>query len=479
MRTLLPLFWTSLATLSMGCSMSRFAYTECDTNQQCRDAFGWGHVCNNQSLCAQVKPEPRCETYPTDLLQRQGEFPDAVILGIQFDDSAFRAEMQAAELAILQAMANDGLGGTPYGLVQCTNEENSVYDGLTQDEANLSVSEFLADEVGVVGIIGPATSSRVNPAFLAVEKYGTLMISPSATSPALTPLDGLSSSYDSPGLLWRTVPPDDLQGSVLAEYLIEQDIQTVAIIYEEGEYGGPLSSVFMEEFSGGGRQVMPLAYQPSSSQSLRSAFDRVQAQDAVVFVSGTKTDTISFLEEVVDGTFGEKPIFLADGGQDVEIFEAVSGIEERLGQIAGSAPTRERTDGYESFAAEYTSKYGESPDQTPYTARSYDAAWLLIMGTAWSQHQESLDGAINGLGAARGLRMISDPNGPEIRTGPSDWNLLQAQFEQGNRVNVQGASGPLDFDPETGETTSAIDIWAIVANGNGDLSVSTVKTYDP
>jgi len=185
------------------------------------------------------------------------------------------------------------------------------------------------------------------------------------------------------------------------------------------------------------------------------------------------------LEEVVDGTFGEKPIFLADGGQDVEIFEAVSGIEERLGQIAGSAPTRERTDGYESFAAEYTSKYGESPDQTPYTARSYDAAWLLIMGTAWSQHQESLDGAINGLGAARGLRMISDPNGPEIRTGPSDWNLLQAQFEQGNRVNVQGASGPLDFDPETGETTSAIDIWAIVANGNGDLSVSTVKTYDP
>jgi branched-chain amino acid transport system substrate-binding protein len=478
MRSPLHIFWMSLSMLSMGCSMSRFAYTECDTNQQCRDAFGWGHVCNNQFLCAQVKPELRCDTYPTDLLQRQDAFQDAVIVGIQFDESTFRAEKQAAELAILQAMANDGLGGSPYGLVQCTSEENAVYDGLTQDEANLAVSEYLADEIGVVGMIGPATSPQVNTAYLHVEKYGTVMISPSATSPALTPIDGLSSSYDSPGLLWRTVPPDDLQGAVLATYLIEKDIQTVAAIYEEGEYGGPLSSVFMDEFSGSGGQVKPLAYQSDSSQSLQDAFDRVAAQDAVLFVSSTKPDTISFLEEVVDGTFDDKPIFLADGGQDLAIFDAVDGIESRLEQIVGSAPASEG-DGYESFAAEYTSKYGEDPKQTPYTGRAYDAAWLLIYGTAWSRHQESMDGAITGLGVARGLRMISDPNGPEIRTGRSDWNLLQAQFEQGNTVNVQGASGPLDFDSETGETTSPIDIWTIVVNGNGDLVVSILKTYDP
>jgi branched-chain amino acid transport system substrate-binding protein len=464
--------------LSVGCTMSRFAYTECDSNQQCRDAFGWGHVCNNQFLCAPVKPELRCDTYPTDLLQRQNAFQDAVIVGIQFDESTFRAEKQAAELAVLQAMANDGLGGVPYGLVQCTSEENAVYDGLTQAEANLTVSEYLADEIGVVGMIGPATSPQVNAAYLQVEKYGTVMISPSATSPALTPIDGLSSSYDSPGLLWRTVPPDDLQGAVLAKYLAEKDIQTVAAIYEEGEYGGPLSSVFMDEFSGSGGQVKPLAYQSDSSQSLQDAFDRVAAQDAVLFVSSTKPDTISFLEEVVDGTFDDKPIFLADGGQDLAIFDAVDGIEDRLDQIEGSAPSSEG-DGYESFAAEYTSKYGEDPKQTPYTGRAYDAAWLLIYGTAWSRHQESMNGAITGLGVARGLRMISDPNGPEIRTGPSDWNLLQAQFERGNTVNVQGASGPLDFDSETGETTSPIDIWTIVDNGNGDLVVSILKTYDP
>jgi len=458
--------------------MSRFAYTECDTNQQCRDAFGWGYVCNAQRLCAQVKPEPRCDTEPPNLLQRQDAFRDAVILGIQFDESAFRAEMQAAELAVLQVMDRGGLGGIPYGLVQCTNEASSLYDGRTQEEANLYVSDYLADQIGVVGIIGPATSARVNPAFQHVEQFGTIMISPSATSPALTALDGLTSDYDNPGLLWRTVPPDDLQGFILAQYVRDQGIQTVAVIYEDGEYGGPLTTVFKKEFTGSGRNVVLLSYEANSAQSLRDAIGRVDAQDAVLFVSGTKTDTISFLEEVVDGTFDDKPIFLADGGQDVEIFEAVSGIEARLGQIAGSAPTSVPTDVYDNFSAAYTSKYGESPDQTPYTGRAYDAAWLLIFGTAWSWHQESL-GDITGLGVARGLTRISEPSATVITIGPDSWIELQAEFEQGNRVNVEGASGPLDFDPDTGETTSAIDIWAMVIDENGDIVISTLKTYDP
>ena len=458
--------------------MTRFAYTSCDTNQQCRDAFGWGHVCNEQALCAEVKPEPRCETYPTDLIQRHSDFRDAIVLGINFDKSAFRAEMQAAELAVLQVMANDGLDGIPYGLIQCTNEENSAYDGMTQDEANLAVSEYLANEIGVVGIVGPATSSRVNSAYVQVEPFGTMVITPSATSPALTDLDGVSSSYDSPGLLWRTVPPDDLQGEVLAQYLRDQEISKVAAIYEEGEYGTALINVFNESFSGGGGTTVLLPYAANNSEEFRAAINGVGGQEAVIFVSSTKDDTVSFLEEVVDDSFGEKRIFLADGGQDVEVFEAVTGIENRLDQISGSAPASEQTVVFESFAAEYTSKYGESADQTPYMGRAYDAAWLLIYGTAWSHYQESLEGQINGLGAARGLRMISDPNGAAVDIGPTQWNSLRAQFELGNRVNVRGASGPLDFDPETGETVSAIDIWAM-DDSSGRLQVSILQTYEP
>jgi len=400
-------------------------------------------------------------------------------LGIQFDKSAFRAEMQAAELAVLQVMANDGLDGTRYGLIQCTNEENPAYDSMTQDEANLAMSVYLADEIGVVGMVGPATSSRVNSAYLAIEPFGTLLISPSATSPALTDLDGVDSTYDSPGLLWRTVPPDDLQGEVLAQHMWNQDISRVAAVYENGEYGGALIRVFMEAFEALGGSTVPLPFAPNNSDEFRAAIADVGAQDAILFVSSNKADTTRFLEEVVNNEFENRPVFLSDGGQDVELFDDVAGIEARLEQISGTAPSSEQTVVDEGFAAEYSSKYGEPADQTPYTGRAYDAAWLLIYGTAWSHYQESLQGGISGLGAARGLRMISDPNAPEIDVGPTQWNSLRAQFELGNRVNVRGASGALDFDPENGETSSAIDIWQMAEDDSGRLYVPILDTYQP
>ena len=35
---MVPLAFTS-------CSFTKFAFTKCDMNQECRDAFGWGYVC--------------------------------------------------------------------------------------------------------------------------------------------------------------------------------------------------------------------------------------------------------------------------------------------------------------------------------------------------------------------------------------------------------------------------------------------------
>jgi branched-chain amino acid transport system substrate-binding protein len=460
--------------LGMSCSMSTYPWSTCTTNQQCRDAFGWGNVCNltepNKGLCSGVKAQARCDTYPHDLIQRRADFQDHIIVGIQFDKSAFNAEMQAARLAVTEVERSDGLDGIRYGLVECTNEESPLYDDLTQDEANVAVSEYLANQVGVVGIIGPATSSRVNSAFLEVEQYGTLLITPSATSPSLTHLDGIESTLDNPGLLWRTVPPDDLQGSVLAKYMIDEGIGSVAVIYEDGAYGPALSSVFMEEFNGSGRQSQGLEYQANSSSSLQSAMDAVRSQDAVLFVSATKTDTITFLENVVANKFGEdKRFFLPDGGQDVEIFDAVDDMtEEWLDRIEGSAPAYEKTVVYDAFSSAYLSQFGEEADQTPYTHRAYDASWLLIYGTAWSHYQEAFSGRINGLGAARGLKMISA--GPQVDVGPNQWNSLRANFEVGISVDVRGASGPLDFDENTGETTSAIDIWRMrLVNGRFEI----------
>ncbi len=456
------------ALTAVGCTLGRFAYTPCTTNKQCRDSFGWGHACNEEQFCEEVNPTPRCSsTYPSDLLQRKQDFENGIIIGVQFDESAFEAEMNAAELAVHQVMRQEGLAGRPYGLVKCTNEASSLLDSMTQDEANVYVSKYLADEIGAVAIVGPATSDRVDAAFLAVEPYGTLMMSPTATSPSLTTLDGARSTYDEPGLLWRTAPPDDLQGQVLADYAKAQGIDKIAAVVEEGPYGTALAVVFSEEFETGTNTVDLLPYEAGSSESLTAQVDAAEAAnvDAVLFISAEKNDIVSFLQSVVYGAgFDDKRILMADGAKDTDVFESVADWnDEVLSRIHGTAPAPAKTQVYDNFADDYRSKYpGFDADQTPYTAYAYDAAWLVIYGTAWAHYNE---GSMSGLGVARGLRQISKPGATEIDVGPTQWNALWAQFRIGEQVNVRGASGELDYDPETGETSAPIEVWGVKQTG--------------
>jgi len=459
-----------IAAGAISCSLSRFAYTPCTTNKQCRDSFGWGYVCNEDRLCADVEPIARCaETYPADLLQRKQDYANGVIIGLQFDQTAFEAEMNAAELAVQQVMRQEGLAGRPFGLVKCTNESNSFLDSLTQDDANEMVSEYLADQVGVVAIVGPATSDRVDSAFLAVEPYGTLMMSPTATSPSLTEIDGARSTYDDPGLLWRTAPPDDLQGRVLAEYAISEGLNRIAAVYEEGPYGTALAVVFRAAYEGSGTVVDLLPYTAGSSASLADQVDSAASAnvDAVLFISAEKDDVADFLQAAVDSSgFRGKRILMADGARDTSIFEAVDGLTSAfLEQIQGTAPSPAKTQVYENFADEYRSKYPNfDPEQTPYTAYAYDAAWLVIYGAAWAHYNEV---SMTGLGVARGLRQLSKPGGVTIDIGPTQWNALWARFREGEQVNVRGASGELDYDPETGETSAPIEVWGVRFGGDG------------
>jgi branched-chain amino acid transport system substrate-binding protein len=477
MRKITLMTGALLCAATLSCSRSRFAYTPCTTNQQCRDAFGWGHVCEEQ-LCAEVSPQPRCtETYPPDLIQRKAEFQDAIIIGMQFDESAFEAEMDAAELAVRQVMKNEGLDGRSYGLVKCSNEESSSYDALDQDEANVLVSEYLANEIGAVAIIGPGTSDRVDAAFLAVEPYGTMLMSPTARSPSLTHLDGLTSSYDDPGLLWRTAPPDNLQGEVLAQFMASQGDTSVAVIVEEGPYGTALGVVFAGHFERDGNTVDQLTYESNNADSLADQIDSAASAsvDAVLFISATEDDITEFLTAVATSGFSSKNIYLADGAKDTVLFEDIPGLEaSELERIFGTAPAPASGQVYQNFKDDYQAKYNRPADQTPYTAFAYDAAWLVIYGTAWSYYNEGL---LTGLGVARGLRMIS--SGSEIDIGPSQWNSLKAQFKEGQTVNVRGASGELDYDSETGETSTPIDVWGVEYDESGNINFPTLETYEP
>lgn len=474
--------------LYFGCSLGTYDYTPCDADAQCRKAFGLGSMCGEQGLCVAVPENNRCSTvFPEDLLSNPEAHKSDLLVGalLSLDQADGDIEENlAVQLAVSQVNDQGGLDGRPYALVTCDYTESTAIDNLTATEAVQSGADYLA-KMGVPFAVGPATSSMSQDVFPVVEDAGILLISPSATSPALTNIDGISHSDADPGLFWRTAPPDDLQGLAIARDMADRNDTTVAVIYETSVYGAALAEVFKSYFEGSGGRTAELFPYEEGQESTRDNQVVTVAQgqyDEVLFISGEVSDYVGFLLAAKALPFYEdKALFFSDAARDTSILEGASGASALFPNIRGSAPAVPAGVLYDLFKAAFESSNAPYlADASSYTAYSYDAAWLGIYGTVWSQHREADDACgddddgICGLGAARGLRRVSSGEAQDIK--PVSWNTIKASLTAGQAVDLEGSSGHLDFDTETEETTGPVDVWVV----NGDASgFTTVDTIDP
>ncbi len=473
------LSWTAFG----GCSLTRVDPAPCKSNQVCRDAFGWGQVCGDEGLCGPLEPEVRCtRTTPPDLLEDPEGYADLVVLGSVYDDDAFPLEVQAIELAVRQVNDNGGLQGRGYGFVHCTNVEDLALDKLDQETANKEMALYLADQVGTAALVGPATSGRTQDAYLTVEPLGAMLISPSATSPALTDLDGLNPTDEDPGLLWRTAPPDSLQGVVIALDMWNRGLRDVAVVHQTGAYGEGLAEVFAQEFTDRGGQATLYPFDNDSTRDDQVVDAGATNVEEVLFISSEKDDTVAFLNAAgsISG-FDEKGLFLPDGGFDLQIFKDATQGKTKFNDVRGTAPASPDNLIYDAFVAAFSAEYGDDATSSGFTGYAFDASWLAIYGTAWSWFQE---GAITGLGVARGLRQVASPawletHAETLSIRPTSWSSVVANFEEGVAVDVDGTSGALDFDPSTEETTNPIDIWVVAPGTTGLTIVCTVQPGQP
>lgn len=466
------------AALHVRCSLEVFEPTRCESNAECRAAFGLGYACDAEGFCDAHEVDPRCElTFPEDLWQRPENYPDAILLGTLFDNSADVPEYQSARLAVKQVNDSQGLQGRNFALVQCTYEESSALDGMAPEEAAVHDIEWLVDYVGPSAVIGPATSGNSEAAFLAVadREDAPLFISPSATSPALTAIDGDVKTDEAPGLFWRTVPPDSLQGQVLAFDVGRQlgaGAQEVAIVYQSGPYGTGLADVFVESYETADHRVQRYEFDNDTNRDNAVNMAALESIDAVLFISSDLPDVVAFLNAAsARSEYAAMPIFLADAARDVELIVQAASAAALFPNVRITAPSVPAGDLFNTFAASYKSTYeGQEATASNYAAYSYDASWLAIYGAAWSLFQE---GGIAGIGSARGLRQVSDPSyQPELEVKPNSFGTVRAKFAAGTSINVIGASGALDFDPTTGETSGPVDIWVI--DGDGFALVDTI-----
>ena len=119
--------------------------------------------------------------------------------------------------------------------------------------AAVAVAERLITSDGVDGIVGAMCSGATTAMLTNVAvPNGMVMISPSATSPAL-------STVEDNGLFFRTAPSDARQGVVMAEILMDRCIDNVAVTYTNNDYGLGLANSFAEAFAAAGGTVTLVA----------------------------------------------------------------------------------------------------------------------------------------------------------------------------------------------------------------------------
>lgn len=443
-----------------GCSATIFEFEECSSSLDCQSAFGFGSMCNGDGFCETAAVHPRCTTTaPADLTFPQPR-DDVFMIATLFDHSveAQVARYRSVELALSQVNELGGLGGKSFVVLHCTNEENHGADSLAKDEATVELAHWLAEGVGVPAIIGPAASSRTEAAFKAIEGSGVLLISPSATSPTLTDLDGTMNSDANPGLLWRTAPPDSLQGAAIADDMLSRDIRDVEVVYQSGAYGDGLATVFADamEVANANAELHPFDSETARGEVLTDVAQRNPAE--VLFISSDIADIVTFVNTAASLTgYAASELFLTDTARTAQLINETGSARSVYERIRGTAPSLPSGAVFDAFAAGYLGRYGDDVSQFSYAAHAFDAGWLIVYGHAHAWHQQG--GRITGENLARGLRALS--SGDQFKIRASEWNAIEARLREGSTIDIEGASGSLDFDPNTEETAASIDIWSI------------------
>ncbi|MCB9527568.1 MAG: ABC transporter substrate-binding protein [bacterium] len=365
---------------------------------------------------------------------------------------------RAAALAVEQINESSGIDGRRIGIIACDTATNL-------DQAK-RLADWLIKGARVPAIIGPATSANALGVFTDVARpNGTLIISPSATSPAITDLDD-------DDLLWRTVPSDAAQGRAILAYLADREYDKIAMIHLDDPYGRGLRDAVQfplcEQERCGEANFLALPYRADNDGVV--SLDTVTqikgqlrdfAPEVIVFVGFVQAG-IAILGDLASSGYADLPFVLTDGLRNDELIAGI-GNETLLGNVLGTAAASPDGAVYQVFANAYRAKYGEDPGV--YNAQAYDAMYLIAFAMAGAQ------GQLTGGALAAQLKRMSA--GETVLARGDDWTkgvrILRGSPDA--TFDFSGTSGALDFNPDTGEALANIEGWYF------DVMNDTVESY--
>lgn len=360
-----------------------------------------------------------------------------VILGFTGPIESLTPDMAAGAELAMQEVTDSGalMGGKA---VVSIRADSTCVDSA----AATAAAERLITSDGVSGIVG-ADCSGVTGAILSnvAVANGIVMVSPSATSPAL-------STAEDNGLFFRTAPSDARQGTIMTNIIMDRGIKTVALTYTNNDYGKGLADAFQSEYeAAGGTVTISTSHEDGKADYSAEVGALAAAGGDVLVVAG-------YLDQggkgIIQGSLdsGAFDTFVLPDGMIGDSLPAAIGpdLNGSFGQVPG---TDSPGAGQMAEMAEAAGFNGTGP----FAPESYDAAALIMLAMQAANSMDSnvykdkvMDVA-NAPGEkifpgelAKGLKIIAE--GGEIDyVGASNVELVGAGESAGNYREVEIKDG--------------------------------------
>lgn len=442
-------------------------FTECDTDTSCDKAHpDQDHVCL-EKFCIKL----------TDNCRRQtGEFSSAnrVVFAATLPltstpdsgvvDQSEQQGLNALTLAIDEGNQREGIKGTRFALLFCNTGGD---DALAKAQV-----EWLGSQLKVPAVVTSGSGQTIAITNVAA-KQDMMVMSATSTSPELIP-----TFQSNKGLLWRTAPSDSLQARVMADLISAQFPATdaggamvkIGIAYVNTTYGQGLSS--------GLRSRLPARFQVQEvfyelNDDITGAVNSLDAfAPSLTMVVGFPPDirkiiALAKTKPALTKAAGHRWLF-SDSAKDPAVID-VATLDELAGSV-GTAPAQGAGSTFPSFRDRFLAKFMADPSSFSFTSHSYDAMYLLMLSAAWASNA---GGAVTGVRMAEGMQNVS--MGAMTPLAPPNFTPAVTAMQARTPIDVEGASGKLNFDPAGGAPSSPYELWTI----EPDAGLRTTMLVEP
>lgn len=291
-------------------------------------------------------------------------------------------------------------------------------------------------------IVGAASSGVSFTVIDKIMNAGVVQISPANTS---TDFD-LKPPYNKPDLYFRTAPSDILQGAVLANLMLQDGRQNVAILARQDAYGETLAKQTKMNLEKAGAKVSTLQFYGEKAQSFDAQVSKVAASkpDAIALIAFD--ETVSIIPQLIQAGVGplKTPTYFVDGNTaNYGKGDTKTLPDGTLKGVKGTIPGVFADDAFKKRLATVTPNLKDYA----YAAESYDAVVTAALAATEAKSDAGTDIA---------KHMIDVTEGG---TKCKDFTSCSDLLAKGTDIDYDGLSGPIELGKTGSPTAASIGIW--------------------